>query len=324
MIQTHVLSYLLYFVLLYLISVLYIKISSKYNISDKPNDRTSHYDVTPRGVGIIFPISLLIWFILYQKCYLFILGLLFISIISFIDDVFDLNQIVRLFSHILCVNIVIYDFIAFEYPLIYFLAVIMMLGWINGFNFMDGINGMTCLYSVVIMITIYFLNSNLNFIETSLLNFTLIPILVFSTFNFRNNAIAFCGDVGSISLAFIFSYIFLYLIISTGDISYLMLLSLYGVESSITIFERIIKKKNILKPHRTHLYQYLVNEKKVDHLIVSIIYALIQLLINIIIIKFIIISDNSIMLSLIFLVMIILFYIIIKYNVIKSISVKYE
>jgi hypothetical protein len=54
----------------------------------------------------------------------------------------------------------------------------------------------------------------------------------------------------------------------------------YIIDSGWTIFQRLIAKENILKPHRKHLYQVLVNEKGFGHLTVSFAYFAIQMGIN--------------------------------------------
>ena len=70
------------------------------------------------------------------------------------------------------------------------------------------------------------------------------------------------------------------LIIKTGDLSYIAFLLVYGVDSVLTIVHRILLKENITEPHRMHLYQLLSNELKVPQLLVSTIYAVLQLLIS--------------------------------------------
>ena len=58
------------------------------------------------------------------------------------------------------------------------------------------------------------------------------------------------------------------------------LLLVYGVDSVGTILIRLIKKENIFKAHRSHLYQDLVHKNGWSHLKTSIIYALSQMVIS--------------------------------------------
>ena len=304
------------FIFLCLLSVIYLKISLKFNITDKPNIRTSHNTITPRGAGFIFPVSILIWAIIYQQYFYFIFGLVIISIISFIDDVFDLKQSARFIFQIISISCLFiqFDIISYSFILVAIIF-ILLLGWINAFNFMDGINGMSSSYSIVTISTLYYLNTCYNFINIDFLIFLLISVIIFSFFNFRNDAISFSGDVGSISLAYIFAFLFFKLILYSHDIELLILLSVYGVDSSLTIIERLINKENIFIAHKSHLYQLLSNEYKFSHLQVSFLYSIIQLIINLIMIVLIIPSTHSILFSILFLILIILFYIIVKRNI---------
>jgi UDP-GlcNAc:undecaprenyl-phosphate GlcNAc-1-phosphate transferase len=70
------------------------------------------------------------------------------------------------------------------------------------------------------------------------------------------------------------------LILTTGDLSFILMVVVYAVDAVGTIIERLIKKEAIFQPHRLHLYQLYANEKGVDHRVVSVGYALTQLLIN--------------------------------------------
>jgi UDP-N-acetylmuramyl pentapeptide phosphotransferase/UDP-N-acetylglucosamine-1-phosphate transferase len=108
--------------------------------------------------------------------------------------------------------------------------------------------------------------------------------LVFGFFNVRIAAKTFAGDVGSISLALFLGYFMLKTIIDSGQIGYILFFSIYGVDAVITILFRIQKKENIFEAHRTHLYQYLANELGYSHVLISILYAALQLLVNVLVI----------------------------------------
>ena len=149
---------------------------------------------------------------------------------------------------------------------------------------MDGINGITACYSLVVLILLAIVNQNINFINKNLIYYSIIATLVFGFFNFRQKAKCFAGDVGSVSIAFIIVFLLSQLIIKTGNIIYLLFLTVYGLDAIWTIIRRLIKKENIFKAHRSHLYQYLANENKVNKLVVSAVYGIIQLLIGIIVI----------------------------------------
>lgn len=276
---------LAYFILLHF----YFKIAFKFRIIDQPNERSSHIKTTIRGAGVIFPIASLIPFVYYNNplhYIYFISGLLLISIISFLDDAITLKNRIRFICHFIAVSLLLAQLNFYQFNIIYIIpAFIVVIGFINAYNFMDGINGMHALYSLVSIGTLYFLNDKYTQILPDSLFLSLIPaIIVFSYYNIRKKARCFSGDVGSISIAFIISYLILILIINTKDFRWLFLLGVYGLDSVTTILLRIIRKENIFKAHRSHFYQYLANEKSFSQISVSMIYALIQLIFNLVII----------------------------------------
>jgi hypothetical protein len=82
-------------------------------------------------------------------------------------------------------------------------------------------------------------------------------------------------------MAFVIVFMLGLLIIKTEDISYIVLLLVYGVDTVLTIIHRILLKEKITQPHRKHLYQLLANELKLPHLLVASIYALVQVIVSI-------------------------------------------
>lgn len=286
--------YLLITILIFIGLLIYFKIANRYNIIDKPNERSSHTQITIRGGGIVYPLSyaLLIFFSFdkIDENYLYIiigLGLLIISTISFVDDIVLLSPKLRLIFHFISVSVLLYSISGFSQPLwIILLYYIFVIGILNCFNFMDGINGITGLYSLITLCTLYYINTEYSFFSKDFILFPIIASCVFLFFNFRKKARCFAGDIGSFSIAYLILVIIGTLIIQTGDYRYLFLLTVYGVDSVLTIIERIFHKENIFEAHRKHLYQILVNEKKQSHLLISFWYAFIQLIINFVILYF--------------------------------------
>lgn len=275
-------------ILLFLIELVYFKIADRYNIVDRPNNRSSHQVITIRGGGIIFFLSALLFFIFHSFQYAyFILGLFLIAVISFLDDILTLNNKVRLGVQLIAVLLLICEW-DFDAAPVYFIpiALIFIIGTLNAYNFMDGINGITGCYSLVAIITLFFVNRGVGyFVNPDLIIYVGLALLVFNFFNFRNKARCFAGDVGSISIAFIIIFLIGLLIIHTQNFAYILLLFVYGLDAVTTIGFRLIRKENIFEAHRSHFYQFLANEKKIPHLYISAGYGLIQLLFNIVVIK---------------------------------------
>ena len=265
------------------IELFYFKVADKYDIIDKPNHRSSHLFVTIRGGGIIFPISFLIPLLVsvYNGWLLVSFALTAISLISFLDDAITLNNKVRLLIQSLSVAILLLQISAYTNLLLLIPLFIIITGIINAYNFMDGINGITALYSIVAIGTLFWLNQSVVTIIPAIFFISLLAsLLVFSFFNIRKKAKCFAGDVGSISMAFIICFLLISLSVKTGSFVWLLLLGVYGIDTVFTILCRLARREPIFKAHRSHFYQYLVNEHSVNPLFVASIYAFAQLLMN--------------------------------------------
>lgn len=275
-------GYILITLLLFVFELFYFKIADRYNIIDKPNHRSSHSKITIRGGGILFPIALLIAFVLGYTSWLLTLAVILVAVISFIDDIKPLHQLPRFGSQIIAFLMVAYDLNLFV-EVFWLLPVIMvfLIGWINAFNFMDGINGITVLYALTAIVTFSVLPVNQS--SLPLLITMGLSCIVFGFFNVRKSAKTFAGDVGSISLALFLGYFMIKTIVFTGQIGYILFFSVYGIDAVITILLRIKKKENIFEAHRSHLYQYLVNEHGYSHILIAVLYAIVQLLVNVLV-----------------------------------------
>ncbi|MCI3936836.1 glycosyltransferase family 4 protein [Chryseobacterium aahli] len=285
--------YLIITTFLFISMLVYFKIADKYNIIDKPNHRSAHTQITLRGGGIIFPISFILFCLFnlnetINHYWSFGLGLLAICTVSFIDDIKPLSNRIRLSVHLISVILLLYFTGAFSlmpywvWPILF----ILIIGTLNAYNFMDGINGMGGTYSLVTLAALLYINKEVViFTENDFIIYPILASLVFLFFNFRKKAKCFAGDIGSMGMGFCVIGLITLLIMKTQDYKYILLLSIYGMEVVLTIIERLLLKENIFEAHRRHLYQLFANEKKVSHLIISSVYAVLQVLINIFLIN---------------------------------------
>jgi len=305
--------YLVSLFVLIIVMLVYLKIAKRFNIVDKPNHRSSHEIVTIRGGGIVFPISILMYFVLSRFQYpLFVVAIFIISAISFVDDIKPLNTSIRLVVQFISIVLVVIQLFP-QLPFLFIpLALFVLLGGVNAYNFMDGINGITGSYSLVLLSTFYYLNQSLSFVDNDLIVFGLLSTLVFLFFNFRTKALCFSGDVGSLSIALLILFLLFKLIIVTGESIYALLLIVYGIDSGLTLIGRKLKGEDIFKPHRSHLYQLFVHVKGYSHLFVSILYSFIQLGINYLIIFHLLKMENTLLLSILLIVISILSYRMVK------------
>ncbi|MDR6762515.1 UDP-N-acetylmuramyl pentapeptide phosphotransferase/UDP-N-acetylglucosamine-1-phosphate transferase [Flavobacterium sp. 2755] len=265
---------------LMILMLLYFKVADRFNIIDKPNLRSSHTEITLRGGGIIFWFSALLYFVQnVQNNYFFFTGITLVSLVSFWDDIQSLSNKIRISIHFLSITLIFYDLELFNLIPIWgvVIAYILAIGLINAYNFMDGINGITGLYTLVVMASLLYVNNKVQlYTSSSFIKYAMIASLVFLFFNYRKKAKCFAGDVGSIAIAFWIIYLVLKLILNTSSLIWLLFLAVYGVDAICTIMHRLYLKQNIFEAHRLHLYQVLSNEYKIQHRIVSLYYALVQ------------------------------------------------
>jgi len=268
-------------IILFLIEYFFIQLAPKLNFFDLPNERSSHVKPTIRGGGIIFIFAALIFFIYnqYEFPYL-VLALTLVGFISFLDDIKSVSNKIRFAFHLISMLLVFYQLDLFNSlsPVYLLLSLIVFIGIMNAYNFMDGINGITALYSLSVLVPLCITETN-DSIKTIEL-YTIIAVLIFSFFNVRRTALVFAGDVGSISISLLIVFFIISRIQQTFDFTLIGLLLVYGIDTIYTLMHRIYHKENIFKAHRKHLYQFLTNEGRYAQLNISLLYTFIQLGIN--------------------------------------------
>lgn len=266
--------------LLIILELLYFFIANKFNIIDKPNLRSSHTRITLRGGGIVFLFGAWLYSVFYGFTYpLFLGGLTIITVVSLIDDIHPVPNKYRLIAHFASMFLLFYGLGILQVDTWWqvILGLILCVGIINAYNFMDGINGITGGYSLAVLLPLLYVNQSLNFIDNNFLIVSILSVLVFCYFNFRKKAKCFAGDVGAIGIAFIVLFALGKLILQTGDFTYILFLAIYGVDSLLTIVHRVLLHENIGEAHRKHVYQLMANELKIPHVGVSSVYIMLQL-----------------------------------------------
>ena len=292
------------FVLLLAAELIYFKIAGKCNIIDKPNERSSHSSVVLRGGGIIFLIGVWIWSAFYGFQYPWFLAAVTLAAgISFVDDIRSLPDSIRLVVQFTAMGLMFQqlDILHLNMWWVVLLALIVCVGASNVINFMDGVNGITAGYSLAVLIPLLIMNHKIGFMEESFLMVVILSVLVFSIFNFRERGKAKCfaGDVGSVGIAFIMLFAIGKLVMATGDVTWLLFLLVYGVDGCLTICHRILLHENLGEAHRKHAYQLMANELKMSHVVVSLIYMALQLVVSL---GFIYLCPNTVLAHWIYLI----------------------
>ena len=315
---------IIYTIFLYFFSIYVIKKSifffNKYSIMDYPAERSNHTNPTPKGAGLIIipivAISTLIFFYFFLKplnewVIMFFLCF-FLGIISFIDDVKNLSIKSRLFLQTLIVGLsllIYYESVTSNllllpvsydkyFPLInFFLFLFFLLSWmwiINLYNFMDGIDGLTALQVCTVAICTNFL-SIFGYINEEYQIFGLILFTVYLAFYKFNKSPAkiFLGDVGSIPSGYLVGFIMISCFLTNGILLPMVIVNMYYIlDSTITLFIRIVKRDNILEAHSNHFYQKMIRKGYQHSFVIKRIFWLnsILLIFSLLSIKFPIIS----------------------------------
>lgn len=278
---------------LVLFESLFVVLARRFSIKDIPNCRSSHQRTVPTGGGIIFYVAVL-FFVIWNTVsasstwWTFLGSVSILALVSFIDDLHPLPSLPRLLIQLLVIGFV-FRFLVTEDTFNWFILILLLgTGFVNAYNFMDGINGMLASYSIVTLGSLYYLIDGLNYyfgpyppvMMRGIVSSLLVASCVFALFNMRRKALIFAGDVGAITLGFCIMFIMAMIVCHTGDASIVTLVVVYGIDSAYTIVQRLFEGDRITRPHRKHLYQLLANNLHWSHIKVSCIYAGVQLAVN--------------------------------------------
>ena len=262
----YVILLLLSFVLTYFIKNYAIKKS----LVDIPNDRSSHTIPTPHGGGIAIAIT---WFIgisyLYftndinSSLYFALLVGIIISIVSYLDDLYDLSAKIRLITQVIVAVLGLYflgglekiDLLIFSIENQIFtniFAVLMIIWFINLYNFLDGIDGYAGSEAVFLGVAGFLLFNEIFYLVL------VVSVLGFLLWNWHKAKI-FMGDVGSTLLGY---NIAIFTIYHTNEVSsnfwiWIILFGLFWFDATITLYRRYKNGEKLSQAHKKHAYQRL-------------------------------------------------------------------
>ncbi|MBO6518871.1 MAG: glycosyltransferase family 4 protein [Rhodospirillales bacterium] len=241
-------------------------------ILDIPNQRSSHQDAKPRGGGIA-----LLAAIVAGLVYLYVAGqplppelvpaviiALVLAVISWVDDVRGLSPLVRLVPQIICIGVMLYFMPLLDLPILnnmpvwlqHFLLALAWLWFINLYNFMDGIDGITGVETLVItlgILAIALTTGGLNHLQGA----ALVIAAAACGFLFWNWSPAriFMGDVGSIPLGFLLGWLLFETAAAGYVLAALILPGYYLADATVTLLSRLMRGEKIWRAHREHAYQ---------------------------------------------------------------------
>jgi len=269
-------------ILSYLGTRLLLPVLKRRAILDHPNDRSSHVAPTPRGGGIAVILVLVMAFLVigyhhdlaHINIWIVSGAAILLAGISWIDDLRGLPPINRLLSQIFIVGLVLFltsdgrmFFQGFLPPAPdIFLAGILWVWFINLFNFMDGIDGISGVETIGIGIGIGVVIGFQN--SLGLYGLAAAGAAIgFLVWNWHP-AQVFMGDVGSVPLGFLSGWLLLELAANGYWAPALILPAYYLADATITLVKRGLRGEKIWLAHREHCYQKAV-QRGLSHATVS-------------------------------------------------------
>jgi len=267
-------------------------IALKLNLSDTPDDRSSHSAPVPTFGGVIFYVSYIVILFFTQNLdvnHVSVTLLASISVLFFtglLDDFRNLSPKIKFLFQIIGVAILMFQpdfrivslhgFLGFyEIPMAISVAgsMFFLLALINAFNLIDGIDGLSGITGIIIASFYSFMLFNLGYyFYLSISLATIGTLLAFLRFNFSIKRKIFMGDTGSLVIGLVLGLVTLKLM-AVGDAAHNSLslnrsqlpLFLAGVLFIPTLdiirvmLLRFTRGVSIFKPDRNHIHHILID-----------------------------------------------------------------
>jgi UDP-N-acetylmuramyl pentapeptide phosphotransferase/UDP-N-acetylglucosamine-1-phosphate transferase len=260
----------------------------RHQILDRPNDRSSHETPTPRGGGIgVVAVLLAAWVSLpslaaaapawgTSAAWITAAAALGLALVSWIDDLRDLGALSRLFTQFAAAaaGVALLPGPVFQglLPAIMdpIVAAVGLVWFVNLFNFMDGIDGISAVEAMAIGLGIAGVGL-LGAGEIAAWHGQAIAAAAaaagFLVWNWHPARI-FLGDVGSVPLGYLLGWLLL-LLAATGEWEAAAILPLYYLaDATLTLFRRLWRRERVWQAHREHFYQ-LATRRGLSHARVS-------------------------------------------------------
>lgn len=259
-----------FFVLSFVLTGRYRQYALDHHILDFPNARSAHQKPIPRGGGVVFVglfLGVIVGFFPTQIP-LFI-GAFGVAVLGYMDDKCPMPALSRIIFHTLFSLGALWalggmpDLVVAGWHLHFGLCtsaigVIYLVGILNLYNFMDGINGLAGFEAVCVTLSMVILCMLLNNHQNIVL-FLLLAVVVsgFLLWNFPKAKI-FMGDAGSGFLGMVLG---VWSLQSAGIKpqlfwSWLILLGVFIVDATVTLCRRLLKGEQIHVAHSSHAYQH--------------------------------------------------------------------
>ncbi|MDX2163735.1 MAG: glycosyltransferase family 4 protein [bacterium] len=273
------------------------------HLLDVPNERSSHAVPTPRGGGLGIVLAALPLFVLalftgdygtgahLPALLVFLVCAALIAALGWFDDRMNLSASVRLLLQLgigAAVVIVIGAAAQTELPglgvvgfaplVALAINVVWVVGFTNIYNFMDGIDGIAGSQALIAGLGWAMLLLAMGVRDLALYAALVAASSLGFLFLNRPRALIFMGDVGSTFLGFSLAALPVLAFARTPDSRWLgagaLMVAPFLLDGAFTILRRALRRENVLKPHRSHIYQRLTAKGRFSHLHITSLYAL--------------------------------------------------
>lgn len=253
------------------------KFAIKIGATDKPNQRKVHQNIMPRLGGLAIYIAFIIGFLILRPDNVYdipiLVGSFIIILTGFLDDLTELSPKVKLLGQLLAATIVVLGGVQVSYINLPFgsqlefgylsipLTIVWIVGITNAINLIDGLDGLAAGVSAIALITISWMAILKGDAFVTGMGFILLgSILGFLIYNFHPAKI-FMGDTGALFLGYMISVLSLLGFKNVTAISFIIPVIILGVPISDTFFaiiRRIVNKKPLSAPDKSHLHHCLL------------------------------------------------------------------
>ncbi len=258
---------------------LLIRYAKKFSLIDLPNERSMHKQVTPRGAGIAFVLSVFLVILLFDfghfKTYYYIyvaIGIVFIA--GTWDDLKNISPKIKfIFMFLSSLLLYVNDFAIYSLGTYFGYEIVLPLwfvfpftffaiaGYTNALNLMDGLDGLAASISIVILVTFLAIGiEHGDELLISLSSFFIVTLLAFLLFNW-NPAKIFMGDSGSLALGMVIAILAIHAMQYITPASVLFIMAMPILDTFIVMTRRIQRHQSPFQADKNHLHHFLFNVK---------------------------------------------------------------
>jgi UDP-N-acetylmuramyl pentapeptide phosphotransferase/UDP-N-acetylglucosamine-1-phosphate transferase len=275
--------------------------AAAWGLIDVPNERSLHTRVMPRGGGIVLVLTVLGGLLVVgpsaaappNRLAAYAGAALLVAVIGWRDDYRSVPPAIRLVTHLVAAAIGLAAWGTFgriqlpgigEIPLPNVIAIAVTMVWLvgllNAYNFMDGIDGMASGQAVVAGVMWALACGTAAPLPTATAALIAAASLGFLWHNWSPARI-FMGDTGSGFLGFSFAILPLMAYQALGDprlpVVGLLIVAPFVFDTMFTMTRRARRGEKLLDAHRSHLYQRLVTAGW-SHSVVATLYLMLACL----------------------------------------------